>query len=92
MYNAYDADIKSTYIDGTTVYTWADSSKESNTLVTVREIMVQLSEIAEEPLVGANRINTVKVNAATIIVIVSVMTVVAAGLTVVLVFKKRKHE
>ena len=92
LYNAYDASTRTTYIDCTTIYTWADSTKASNTLVTVRAIMEQLSEIAEEPLGGTNRINAVKVNTATIIVVVSVMVIASASLVAVLVIKKRKHE
>ncbi len=94
-YNAFDESIRETYIDCTTIYTWANKEKSDNTLVTVRAIVEQLAEMYNKPLVGTS--STVSFgfqnNQTTLIAIISVITAVSvAGVVALVVIRKRKHQ
>ena len=91
-YNGLSSTIRETYIDSTTVNTLRRDGEEGKEYVSYRLVIEELAKIAEISLVGANRVNTLKANVPTIIVVVSAMIVVSAGLVTVLVFKRRKHE
>ena len=93
-YNAFDADIRETYIDCTTIYTWADKEKTGNTLVTVRDIMEQLAEKWNKPLAGTS--STVNFGfqnnqTALVAIIIAVISASVAGAVALAILKKRKH-
>ena len=94
LYNGYSQEIRETYIDCSTIYTWKDISKTENELVSVRKIMEQLSEIGNVALVNSSRItleNSLNTNALFIIIVLtSILSI--SGLGVYLYAKKRKME
>lgn len=94
-YNVFDESIRETYIDCTTIYTWANKEKSGNTLVTVRAIVEQLAEMYNKPLVGTN--STVSFgfqnNTTLLVTMIFVITVVsAAGIVALVIIRKRKHQ
>ena len=95
-YNALDADIRSTYIDCTTVYTYKQDKSEGNELVSYRNVMLQLSEIAGVGLAGASRnilpgtIFSVE-DSTTMIVVVTLVSLAAITATAFVFIKRRKH-
>lgn len=91
-YKKLSSTVRETYIDTTTVNTLRRDGEEGKEYVSYRLVVEELAKIAEVSLGGTNRINTAKVNTATIIVVVSVMVIASASLVAVLVIKKRKHE
>ena len=56
-YNALDEDIRTTYIDSSTVYTYDPSDKDSETMVSYRAVMEQLGKIAGVNVVGLSRVS-----------------------------------
>ena len=93
-YNAFDAGIRETYIECTTIYTWADKEKTGNTLVTVRDIMEQLAEKWNKPLAGTS--STVNFGfqnnqTALVAIIIAVISASVAGAVALAILKKRKH-
>ena len=94
-YNAFDESIRETYIDCTTIYTWANKEKSGNTLVTVRAIVEQLAEMYNKPLAGTS--STVSFgfqnNTTLLVTMISVITVVsAAGVVALVIIRKKKHQ
>lgn len=97
-YNGFSDTQKEIYIDPTTIYTWADASKESNTLWTVKTIMEYLDAKYELGVLGSSRYignSNFEVdtnNSIATIVIISVVSISVISLAAILVVKKRKHE
>ncbi len=97
-YNGFSDTQKEIYIDPTTIYTWADASKESNSLWTVKTIMEYLDAKYELGVLGSSRYignSNFEVdtnNSIATIVIISVVSISVISLAAILVVKKRKHE
>lgn len=96
-YNAYTQAERETYIDGSTLFTWKDSKKveEEKEYVTYRKIVEQLAVIAGIELEGSSLRFVgldMTANGNVAIIVISVAATSALALTLLLVFKKRKHE
>ena len=95
QYNGTDETIRTTYIDDSTIYTYADKTRTTNTLVTVKKIMIELGRIAGIPVVGVSSSNylfTADINGSNIVLIISVVALVSvSSLSLLIVLKKRKH-
>lgn len=96
-YNAYTQAERETYIDGSTLFTWKDSKKveEEKEYVTYRKIVEQLAVIAGIELEGSSlRFGGLDMTASgnVAIIVISVAATSALALTLLLVFKKRKHK
>ena len=94
-YNDKSASIRATYIDCSKVYTHKVDKTSGEELVTVRKIMEQLSEIAEEPLVDAANpyskgLGNVSNTALIIVVAASIAVISAAGAFFII--RRRKHQ
>ena len=96
-YNALDAGIRETYVDGTTVYTHKRDGSAGEELVAYRLVVEQLAKIAGVNIAGASPKpivagETTTVNNATMIAIVSIIALVSiSSMAVLIVIKKRKH-
>lgn len=95
LYNSFDSELREIYIDCTTVYTWSDSSKTSESLHTYRKVMEQLSRIAEIALEGSSNpsllYRNTEFNSQSIIIIVSIGVASISALSLLIVLKKRKQ-
>ena len=95
FYNDVSQDIRETYIDCSTVYTWADAGKTSNTLVSYRSIIEELGKIANVTPVGASRYVPTDINKTaniTTIIIVLAVSLSLVGFTTLIVIRRRKHQ
>lgn len=95
LYNSFDSEVAATYIDCTTVYTWADASKESETLVSYKSVVEQLGRMYNIPVNGSSLYFSgldMAANGNVALIVIAVTATSALALTLLLVFKKRKHQ
>ena len=93
-YNNLSADIRSIYVDGTTVLTHKRDGSEGKEYVEYRYVMEELAKIAEVELVGASRpINTSgSVTITAIVGIIAIIAITSITAVFVVVTLKKKHE
>ena len=97
QYNTLPEDSRVTYVDTSTVYTWTDSTKTAEGLISYRQVMIQLGKIGGVAPVGSSLPDipafyndTASNNAAiAIIIITSCLAITAVG--VLLIVKKKRH-
>lgn len=95
LYNSFDPEVAATYIDCTTVNTWADASKESETLVSYKSVVEQLGRMYNIPVNGSSLYFgglDMAANGNVALIVIAVTATSALALTLLLVFKKRKHQ
>ncbi len=91
FYNGYGEDIRDTYIDCSTYYTWTDNTKTEKAYFTYRQIMERLAIIAETSLDGSKTINTNLTTSTMIGFLLSISAVTALSVTMLFVFKKKRQ-
>ena len=94
MYNGLSEDQRKIYVDTSTVYTWADKTKTSQTMISYKDVVETLGVIGKTAVVGSARTtfgNENTFNSTTLIIIVSVISVSVIGCLTLVVFKRRKH-
>ena len=97
QYNSLPEDSRVTYVDTTTVYTWTDSTKTAEGLISYKQVMIQLGKIGGVAPVGSSLPDipafyndTASNNAAiAIIIVTSCLAITAVG--VLLIVKKKRH-
>ena len=97
VYNSWyeaEPELTATYLDSSEIYTWKDSTKSAKEYVSYKRIVEQLGKIANIPVSGSSMsLDTLDLNSnnnvAIIIIACSVTSVLA--LTLLLVFKKKRH-
>ena len=97
VYNSFSKDVQETYIDCSTVYTWADETKTSETMITYKAIMERLALIAGVELsnTGSGRQvidNAQNIEASSLIAVVGIIAIISiSSIAVLLVVKKIKN-
>ena len=99
MYNAFDNEVRETYIDCTTVWTYKVNPKarvedDENELVSYKKVVEELGKIAEMDVEGSNiiiRKSNANFDTQTIIIIASIVVASMVGLTVLHIVRRRAH-
>ena len=95
MYNAFDAEIRATYIDCTLVYTWTDKTHTASALFTYRKVVEELGKKFNLSVAGLSpsaELFAVDPSNANLVLIISIVALVSvSSLSLLVVLKKRKH-
>ncbi len=90
-YNALESDTKVTYVDSTKIHTYKGDGTNDEAMISVYDIMVQLSKIAEVSLSSNNSGKLMNNQNATIVVIISAI-IVGGATGLFFIIRRRKHQ